>query len=577
MSLSFSGYQTQSVRFQQDLEASTGEVLGATARQTISELPIPAVARMVELGNAQMTGQRVDAESARQRIVDAGLEGRLTVGSEGTTSEALDILIERKRAEIKRQEVLSRSPGGFAMGTAQLGTAFAASLLDPLNVGLAFVPVVGEARYLKYLANARGVLGRTAVRVGVGAAEGAAGAALVEPLIYAAKTQEQADYDFTDSLLNVAFGTVFGGGLHAVAGGIGDAARALRPSVAPNTTAARIDAMTPAEREAPLRTAVAQAIEGRQVDVEAVMPRMPAEERLIATQVSEMLSRHEERLRAITEGPEARAVAMLGTDDTEVRLARATAGRDADAAILRESVEAQIEAEARRLASSDNANAYAIARSRERGLPDTVFDRWRKRAEETVGERRRAAEQRVEDANALIASMRETVDRRNRVRAAEADLDQLRYARDSAESVDDLVSALPTDQQGGFLRRLELGRTTGDIRPRGARLIDDESPPIGPAELRTIAERQASPESDVTADVRASMAAEQQLSESLPATDAIAEQEQLITDQLAELKDAARIADIDLTDELTAVDELIAQAESYGKAARAAALCGLGH
>lgn len=538
MPLSFGGYQTQSVRFQQDLEASAGEVLGATARQTISELPIPSLVRMGELSDAQLTGRRIDSTSARQRITDAGLDGRLTVGDEGMTSEALDILIERKRNEIKRQEVLSRSPGGFAMGTAQLGTAFAASLLDPLNVGLAFVPVVGEARYLRYLASARGVLGRTGVRVGVGAAEGAVGAAIVEPLVYAAKMQEQADYDFTDSLLNVAFGTVFGGGLHAVAGGLADATRALRGvNIEPNTASSRVESMIPSEREAPLRTAVAQAIEGRQVDIDAVMSRVPDEERVIQAEVNALLAARESDLVKAAQGQDALLVAAGGdAQNVTSELQRSIELRD------------QIAAEISALPPGS------------RRLPELV-------------EQQRQAQQIVQD-------RQRRVDRLNAVRAAETDLEQLRYARSSALSIDDLVEALPSTQQAGFRRRIERGRESGDVRGRGARLgTPDElsRPALTQAEVRAVAERQVAPEVQVTADARASAAADQQLAESSPAVDPIAEHEQVITDQLADLKDTARIAGIDLTDELAEFDELIAQAETYGKAARAAALCGLGH
>lgn len=537
MPLSFNGYQTQSVRFQQDLEAAPSDVLGATARQTITELPIPSVVRMAELGNAQLTGQRIDAASARQRIADAGLQGRLSVSDEGMTSEALNILIERKRNEIKRQEVLSRSPGGFAMGAARLGTAFAASLMDPLNVGLAFVPVVGEARYMRYLANARGVLGRTAVRAGVGAAEGAVGAALVEPLVYAAKTHEQADYDFTDSLLNVAFGTVFGGGLHAVAGGVGDAARAVRPRVEPNTSAGRIDAMTVAEREAPLRTAVAQAMEGRQVEIEPVLPRVPDEERVIQSEVSARMAAREAELQQVIQSQDAFVVTASGDAQNVMgELQRSIELRD------------QIASEIAALPSGSERMSELI--------------RQQARAQEIVDQRQQRA------------------NRLNKVRSAEADLEQLRYARSSAQSLDDLVDALPSSQQAGFRQRIERGRQSGDVRVRGARLAapaELERPARTASEVRAVAERQASPEAQVTADVRASAAADQQLTEAPPTVDVIAEHEQAITDQLAELKDTARIAGIDLTDELAEIDELIAQAETYGKAARAAALCGLSH
>lgn len=535
MSLSFSGYQTQSVRFQDDLEASAGDVLGATARQTISELPIPSLVRMAELGNAELTGQRLDAASARQRVADAGLAGRLTVGDDGMTSEALDILIERKRDEIKRQEVLNRAPGGFAIGSAQLGTAFAASLLDPVNIGMAFVPVVGEARYLRYLANARGVLGRTAVRTGVGAAEGAVGAALIEPLVYAAKSQEQADYDFTNSLLNVAFGTVFGGGLHAVAGGVADAARVLRPAIEPNTTAAHIDAMTTAEREAPLRTAVAQAMEGRKVDVKTVLPRIPDEDRVLQAEVGALLAARENDLLQVTQSRDALAADISGPATVIAELQRSVELRD------------QIASEIAALPAGSERLPALIEQQRQ--------------AQEVVDQRR------------------QRVDRLNTVRAAENDLEQLRYARSSAQSIDDLVDALPSAQQSGFRRRIDRGREAGHIRGRGARLATPDEltrPALTPSEVRVVAERQASPEADVTADVRASAAADQQIAEE-PAVDVIAEHEQEIADQLTELKDTARIAGIDLTDELAEFDDLIAQAETYGKAARAAALCGVGH
>ena len=55
-----------------------------------------------------------------------------------------------------------------------------------------------------------------------GAIEGAGGALLLEPLVYGAAQRIQADYDLYDSLLNVAFGTVLGGGLHVGAGKLRD-------------------------------------------------------------------------------------------------------------------------------------------------------------------------------------------------------------------------------------------------------------------------------------------------------------------------------------------------------------------
>lgn len=544
MSLVFEGYQKRSARFQQEFESPLSDVLGATAEQAFSELPVPSMVRAAELTSAQHSPERIDAPTARQRVKDAGLEGRLTIGDTGIAQPALDILIDRKREEVKRQEVLTRAPGGFGPGAARLGTALATSLLDPLNVGLAFVPVVSQARYLRYLGAARGVIGRSAVRVGVGAAEGAAGAALIEPLVLLAKTQEQADYDFQDSLLNVAFGTVFGGGLHTLAGAGADAVRAFRgqrleaPSMKPGTAAARIDVEGLPVREAALRTAVGQAMEGKAVDVEVILPRIPDEERLIQRQVQELLAAREADLVSATQSRDALAVAISG--DT-----------------------AHVQGDLQRAVDERDLLAAEIAQ-----LPDASP----RRAE--LIERQGRAQQ-------LVESRRTSVDRMNRVRAAENDLEQLRFARESAKSIDDLVDVLPTAQQRGFRQRIERGRAGGDVRPAGADLatleLEAPAPRQQAPEPTAIMERQASPEADITADVRASATADEQLAEQPPGVDPVAELEAQLAIDLAELKDVARIADLQIDNELDDLDELIASAESYGKAARAAALCGMGH
>jgi len=61
----------------------------------------------------------------------------------------------------------------------------------------------------------RSVPPRAAVRAGIGAIEGTAGAAMLEPATYALSRAEQRDYTMADSLANLAFGGIMGGGLHA--------------------------------------------------------------------------------------------------------------------------------------------------------------------------------------------------------------------------------------------------------------------------------------------------------------------------------------------------------------------------
>ena len=203
-------------------ESTAGEVLGTRFRQALESNPLTAAIRRENLSTARDVGRLLPADSARARVREAGLDGALTIPDQGITEPALDMLIRRKREERKRQDVLARSPGGAALEVAGFGVEFGASLLDPINVASGFIPVVGPARYARWLAaageGALGAAGRTGIRAGVGAVEGTLGAALIEPSIYAGMTEQQADYTMSDSLYNIAFGGILGGGLHVIGG-----------------------------------------------------------------------------------------------------------------------------------------------------------------------------------------------------------------------------------------------------------------------------------------------------------------------------------------------------------------------
>lgn len=274
------------------IPAPTSAVLTEQFAQTFEENPIKAGARWYELREQKKHGTPLDAPTARERIRSAGMEGDLTVTDAGITAEALDTLIERKRIEKRRQDVFARAQGGLSEGAARLGVSIATTLADPVSAGLNFVPVVGQARYARWLGRAGSLGGRIAVRAGVGAAEGAAGAAIVEPLIYGSRTAEQADYDAVDSLMNVAFGGLIGTGMHTTVGSLGEVfaraprgapGAAVRQPVTPATgQRVRIEptfdaaadlarAMRPEDFQSTVRAAVGQAIEGRAIDVDAIV------------------------------------------------------------------------------------------------------------------------------------------------------------------------------------------------------------------------------------------------------------------------------------------------------------------
>jgi hypothetical protein len=285
-----------------DVPSSRSAVLTEQFAQTFEENPIKAFSRWNALKEDERTGPALDATSARQKLKDAGLDNHLKVNDAGITQAALDTLMERKRTELRRQDVFARAQGGAGEFTQRLGLSIATTLADPISMGLNFVPIVGQTRYARWLAGAGSIGGRIGVRAGVGAVEGAAGAAIAEPFIYGMRTQEQADYDMADSLLNVALGGVIGSGLHTTVGSVGEliarrmgTAEPARAPLSEPTRAAEplpadiqrtifqapepsplglteraVDVLPPQVRESALRAAVGQVVEGREVDIEPI-------------------------------------------------------------------------------------------------------------------------------------------------------------------------------------------------------------------------------------------------------------------------------------------------------------------
>jgi hypothetical protein len=244
-----------------EIPSTDEEVREETFAQAFEENPIELflrynTRRQLETG-LDLFGRRhkgvvtqLSADQANTMAKEAGLP--LSYKTR-TSKEAVELDIERKRTELRRQEIFARSQGGVALGAQRLAIAIGTTLADPVSAALNFVPVVGQTRYAKWLGGATR-LGRVGIRAGVGAAEGLAGAAIYEPILYSAKRAEQADYDAGDSLLNLSLGTLLGAGIHTVGGSAADGYRALRqlpdpyrkttPGIQAAINAGRIEAPT---------------------------------------------------------------------------------------------------------------------------------------------------------------------------------------------------------------------------------------------------------------------------------------------------------------------------------------------
>lgn len=305
----------------EDFQTPLSDYLGAKFGEAWDSNPVSMGLDYKDFKVANMAAApRLPRPDIEKRAKEAGV--KIEIPEEGLSEQATTLLINRRKTQMAREDAINRSPGG-ARSVAGFGVSLGASLLDPLNIGAAFVPVVGEARYASMIAKAASPLARIGVRAGVGALEGGVGIAAFEPFNYGMHQTLQDDYSAMDSIVNIGFGSLLGGGLHVVGGAFKDhvlgkwwepdipsprpeephltnaletpnphlseltphteAINAPEPIVrepAPNSAEAMATRVSPQTREAAMRTAVGQLMDGRTVDVEPVVMADPVAQEL---------------------------------------------------------------------------------------------------------------------------------------------------------------------------------------------------------------------------------------------------------------------------------------------------------
>lgn len=468
--------------------------------------------------------QQLNATDARAKAETAGVKG-LQISDDGMAESSLDVLIARRKRQMANEDAISRSPAGFR-SVAGFGAALAAGLLDPLNVAAGFVPIVGQARYALALAKAAGGLERAGIRAAVGGIQGAAGTAILEPFSYAMHQGLQDDYHMLDSLMNIGFGATIGGILHAGGGAISDrlTGRYAREAVAANggtvgaSTAAAVAeraASAPFELKATGRTAA-----DILTDVEADTAR-----RIKIEETPGFLRTQEERIAASR--PYQLAENVTPELERAIEIAQKpgfqrTADENIFLKAMRGGQEVQFlnERLSRALGAGDTAEAAAImARFAEIG-------------------------QSPADAKLLL----ERLDQNTRDAAMRTAITQALQGK-----YPDLAAVIQNDPKSGMR-------------------ADDPG-----AALRATAERQSRPEAVRVADPRAAADAERQVSEA-PKTHDIADAEKSLADAEQQFNERARVAGMTpeaMKAEMAMLDEFMAQANDYAKAAEAAAICGL--
>ena len=229
------------------------EAQGANIASSWDYNPTSSLFRLAEQTEAyNESNVYLNKDEINKQYADLGL-----FFEEDTREGVVNYLVNRKQIEQERASVVSRGPqntyGTFFL--ASLATNFA----DPINIGAAFVPVVGQTRFANMVARS----GKNVARLQRGFIEGFVGNAAVEPIVYGVARSEQSDYDQYDAFFNIAAGGILGSSLHVGFGKIGDviAERTGKPNIYQ-----RLAAISPENQQELLRYSIGKTLRGEKVD-----------------------------------------------------------------------------------------------------------------------------------------------------------------------------------------------------------------------------------------------------------------------------------------------------------------------
>jgi hypothetical protein len=231
------------------------ETAGATFMNAWNYNPTSSIFRSVEQTQAyQSSSEYLDRDFLNKEYGDLGL-----VFEKDTRAGLVDYLVERKKLENERADVIARGPQGKLARSFFFLESLGTSFLDPINIAASFVPVVRETRFANMVARS----GKNVARMKKGFIEGFVGNTAVEPLVYGVAKSEQANYDAYDSFANIAVGGFIGSAAHVGFGRIGDfiAEKRGKPNIYQ-----KLAAISPENQQALLRYSVGKVIKGEKVD-----------------------------------------------------------------------------------------------------------------------------------------------------------------------------------------------------------------------------------------------------------------------------------------------------------------------
>lgn len=196
-------------------QKTTWDVTKAAAEEAWEFNPTQSVIKYFEMERSRMREKELEQEPIPKEQLNEQYADLDLYFDQDEYGSVVDIIVQQKQEERRRQSIMQRGPQTLGATAAKLGAGLVASIPDVGNL-VGFLPVFGQARFARLAARFSDgkVSALSKARFVRGTAEGAFGAALVEPIVYNVAQELQADYGLMDSFMNITFGSLIGGGLH---------------------------------------------------------------------------------------------------------------------------------------------------------------------------------------------------------------------------------------------------------------------------------------------------------------------------------------------------------------------------
>lgn len=303
-----------------DQGAAQIQASGGAFDQPLMVMPQPAESPMMEPDDYNRLYAPLDANGKKVSLGDKPMP------------EALAKVIGQQKSEaMARDSAIARFSEAHSLPVNLLaGTV--ASLADPINLGLTFLPPLGEGAIAGNLARigVEGLAGRALARIGAGAATGALTQIPITGLEMGLAPEEASEVSLGDAFRNVAYGAAGFAAMHAVGGAVGDLLRRPEPIMpspsAPQeetnpADAARAIITAPADvNRAAMQSAVSQIAGGRPVEAAPFFYRPPTPDTALGSAVplpspeADQLRAQQARLRTLIDTPPEQHPSIVALD-----------------------------------------------------------------------------------------------------------------------------------------------------------------------------------------------------------------------------------------------------------------------